>query len=75
MKVKYLKVSDGKKLNIGQFPNFSYTGSVKGMKKQFYGEDALLVRCGGYIYHVGNWKHSNGMIMSYGENIYFNHAY
>lgn len=26
MKVKYLKVSDGKKLNIGQFPNFSYTG-------------------------------------------------
>lgn len=76
MRVKYLKVSDGKKLNIGQFPNFSSTGSIKGMKKQFYGEDALLVRCGSYIYHVGNLKQTNnGIIMSYGENIYFNYAY
>ena len=29
MKVKYLKVSDGNKLNIGQFPNFSCTGVLK----------------------------------------------
>lgn len=75
MKVKYLKVSDGKKLNIEQFPCFHYTGSIKGMKKQFYGKDALLVRCGSYIYHVGNLKQNNGMIMSYGENIYFNHSH
>ena len=66
MKVKYLKVSDGNKLNIGQFPNFSCTGSVKGMKKHFYGEDALLVRCGSYIYHVGNLKQNNGMVMRHG---------
>lgn len=75
MKVKYLKVSDGKRLNIEQFPNFSCTGSIKGMKKQFYGEDALLVRCGSYIYYVGNLKQNSGQIMSYGENIYFNYAH
>lgn len=75
MKVKYLKVSDGKRLNIEQFPNFSCTGSIKGMKKQFYGEDALLVRCGSYIYYVGNLKQNSGQIMSYGSNIYFNYAH
>lgn len=49
MRVKYLKVKDGKRLNISQFPNFQANGSIRGMKKQFYGQDALLVRCGNYI--------------------------
>ena len=35
MRVKYLKVEDGKRLNISQFPNFSVTGSVKGMKDKY----------------------------------------
>lgn len=52
MRVKYLKVADGEKLNISSYPGFSSTGSIKGMKKQFYGKDALLVRCGSYIYNV-----------------------
>ena len=54
MRVKYLKVKDGKRLGIDQFPNFSATGSIKGMKKLYYGKDALLVRSGSYIYNVSD---------------------
>jgi hypothetical protein len=52
MKTKYLKVSDGKRLHISDFPNFSASGNVKAMKKLYYGKDALLVRSGAYIYKV-----------------------
>ena len=52
MRVKQLKVSQGKRLGIEQFPNFHRSGNVRGMKKRFYGENALLVRCGSYIYNV-----------------------
>jgi hypothetical protein len=36
----------------GKFQNFHKTGSVLGMRKQYYGRDALLVRCGSFIYNV-----------------------
>lgn len=52
MRVKYLPVVEGQRLGIDKFPNFSATGSVRGMKRDFYGKDALLVRCGSYIYCV-----------------------
>lgn len=51
-KVKRMSFEDGKRNNISQFPNFHKTGSVAGMKKLYYGKDALLVRCGEYIYNV-----------------------
>lgn len=51
-KVRYLKVEDGRLVNIHQYPNFSADGSIKGMKDLYYGKEALLVRCGGYIYNV-----------------------
>lgn len=51
--VKYLSKRDGERLGIDEFPNFSATGSVSGMKKQ-YGKGALLVKCGSYIYHVSS---------------------
>ena len=31
---------------------FHITGSIAGMKRMFYGKDALLVRCGSWIYNV-----------------------
>jgi hypothetical protein len=34
------------------FPSFSTSGSIRGMKAKYYGKDALLVRCGHYIYNV-----------------------
>jgi len=39
-------------LCLGNFPNFHASGSIKGMKKQYYGKDALLIRSGSYIYNV-----------------------
>lgn len=48
--VKTLPVSFKKR--VENFPNFHKTGSIKGMKKLYYGQDALLVRCGNYIYNV-----------------------
>lgn len=50
MKVKTVYVKD--KGNLSNYPNFSKTGSIKVMKDKYYGKDALLVRCGSYIYDV-----------------------
>lgn len=52
MKVKTVHVKDKERLGLSDFPNFSVTGSIYGMKKLYYGEDALLVRCGSWIYNV-----------------------
>ena len=37
---------------LSEFPNFSANGSVIGMKNLYYGKDALLIKCGNYIYNV-----------------------
>lgn len=54
MRTRYLKVKDGERLGISQYPSFSASGSIRGMKKLYYGKDALLVRCGSYIYNVSS---------------------
>lgn len=51
MRVKTIYVSQ-KPHDLKDYPNFSVTGSIKGMKDKYYGKDALLVRCGSYIYNV-----------------------
>lgn len=38
--------------DLSVFPNFSASGSIKGMKKLYYGADALLIKSGAYIYKV-----------------------
>lgn len=53
MKTKTLYKRDATK-TIEKFPNFHHTGSIAGMKKQFYGQNALLVRCGSWIYNVSS---------------------
>ena len=67
MRVKTLSVKDGHRLHIEAFPNFSARGSIKGMKDKFYGKNALLVKCGSYIYNVGN--------SDYGRTIYYSKAH
>ena len=52
MKTKTIYSKDKEKYNLSDFPNFSKTGSITGMKKLYYGKDALLVKCGAYIYNV-----------------------
>lgn len=54
MRVKRMTIEEGKRLNISRFPNFHKTGSVAGMKRLYYGMDALLVRCGNFIYNVSS---------------------
>lgn len=50
-KVKYMNKEQKKEYNLSQYPNFSVTG-IEGMKKKYYGKDALLVRSGSWIYKV-----------------------
>ena len=56
-RVRYLPVALGEKLGIGNFPSFGPRGSVTGMRRQFYGNEALLVRCGAYVYNVSQHPH------------------
>lgn len=52
MRTKQMTEEQGRRCGISRFPNFHRTGSVRGMKKLYYGNDALLVRCEQYIYNV-----------------------
>ena len=52
MRVKRMTIAEGKRVGVDRFPNFHRTGSVRGMKRLYYGAECLLVRCGNYIYNV-----------------------
>jgi len=42
----------GNQKDLKDFPNFSKSGSIIGMKRMYYGMEALLVISGNYIYNV-----------------------
>ena len=42
----------GLKHDLSLFPNFHKSGSIIGMKKLYYGKNALLIKSGNYIYKV-----------------------
>lgn len=71
MRVKYFPVAEGRRVHIDAFPNFSATGSITGMKEKYYGKDALLVRCGSYIYCVSQKARPS----QWGREIYYNRAH
>ena len=50
--LKYLKVSDGKRLHIENYPCWGPGANVTGLRKLHNLSDALLVKCGQYIYKV-----------------------
>lgn len=54
MRVRRMTIAEGRRVGLDQFPNFSKDGSVRGMKKLYYGKDCLLVKSGGYIYNVSS---------------------
>lgn len=62
--VRYLPVRYYEQLDMWKYPNFSASGSISGMRKLYYGDEALLVRCGSYIYNV-----------SRNSKIYWEYAY
>lgn len=51
-RTKTLPATESNKRMLSIFPSFDKTGSISGMKRMYYGKDALLVRCGSYIYKV-----------------------
>lgn len=75
MRCKTLSRKDGLFLRIEDFPNFFATGSIEGMKKLYYGEDALLVRCGDYIYWVGKPDPKDPTHYDRGRFIYYVRAH
>lgn len=50
--VRTMSISKGERIGLDIFPNFHKSGSTSGMKKQYYGKSALLVKSGNYIYKV-----------------------
>ena len=51
-RVKYMTKDQAAQCNLDSYPSFGPNGNVAGMKKKYYGKDALLVRSGAYVYHV-----------------------
>lgn len=51
-RVRKMSVDEGVKAGLSAYPNFHKSGNVVGMKRKYYGRDALLVRSGDYIYNV-----------------------
>lgn len=49
-----MTIKEGQRVRINRFPNFHKTGSVRGMKRLFYGQNCLLVRVGDYVYNVSS---------------------
>lgn len=54
MGTKKLSKEEGNKLNINRLQTTHKSGSLSGMKKLYYSKDALLVRCGNWIYNVSS---------------------
>lgn len=51
-RVRKMTADEGVKVGLSAYPNFHKSGRVVGMKRKYYGRDALLVCCGNYIYNV-----------------------
>lgn len=56
-RVKTMSVKHPQAGALSQCANFHKTGSIRGMKEKYYGKNALLVRCGSYIYNVTPFPH------------------
>lgn len=52
--LKYLKVSDGKRLHIETYPCWGPGANVTGLRKLYNLDGAFLVKCGQYIYKVNS---------------------
>lgn len=52
MRTRRMTIEQGRGVGINRFPNFHKSGSVRGMKRLYYGRNCLLVRCDSYIYNV-----------------------
>ena len=51
-KYKYVPVTPHNERILSEYPNAGPYPNVTGMRKLYWGKDALLVRSGAYVYHV-----------------------
>ncbi len=51
-RLKTIRMKDQMPCDLSKFPCFHKSGSISGMKKKFYGKNALLVKHGHWIYNV-----------------------
>ena len=54
MKTKRTSIKNYDLLGLENYPNFHKSGSIKGMKKLYYGKDAKLIQCGNFIFNVSS---------------------
>lgn len=54
MKTKYLTKKDAERLGIDLsiYPSAGPRPNITGMKRLYWGKDALCVKSGSYVYHV-----------------------
>lgn len=60
MKTLYMTKENAKKHDLSRFPNAGPGASISGMKKQFWGENALVIKSGQYIYNVDSSVYYSG---------------
>lgn len=51
-KYKYVPATPHNQRILEQYPNAGPRPNIKGMRKLYWGDDALLIRCGAYVYKV-----------------------
>lgn len=49
---KYTSVKNIDRLKLYNFPSAGPNASISGMREQYWGKDAYILRCGSYIYKV-----------------------
>jgi hypothetical protein len=65
MKTLSITKKRGARLGLSRFPNFHRSGSIRGMKSRFYGKDAMLVRCGQWIYNVDSETYRKAAVLQF----------
>ena len=51
-KYKYVIATPHNKSILGKYPNAGPNPNITGMRKLYWGTDALIIRCGAYAYNV-----------------------
>lgn len=52
MKYKYVSTRHYYRLRLYNFPSAGPGANVAGVRKQYWGNEALIIKCGSYIYKV-----------------------
>lgn len=58
-RLRYIKVAEGKRLKIENYPSIHYTGSLSGMRELYWRHDPYQIRSGNYIYNVPKYIYNS----------------